>query len=108
MSADIIQTQYDRLAAVAQQYAQQAEAVAVLQQHVERSAQALRQGGWEGRGAASFGAEMDTVVLPVMHRLHTAFVQAQSVTLKIAEVIRQAEEEAAEPLHRATCQRRSS
>jgi len=40
---------------------------------------------------------MDTVVLPVMRRLHTAFAQAQSVTLKIAEVIRQAEEEAAEP-----------
>lgn len=97
MSVDIIQTQYDRLAAVAQRYAQQAEAVAVLQQQVERSAQALRQRGWEGRGAAAFGAEMDNVVLPVMHRLHAAFIQAQTVTLKIAEVIRQAEEEAAEP-----------
>jgi len=98
MSADIIQTQYDRLAVVTQQYAQQAEAVAVLQQHVERTAQTLRQGGWEGRGAASFGAEMDTVVLPVMHRLHAAFVQAHTVTSKIAEVMRQAEEEAARPL----------
>ncbi len=97
MPADVIQVEYERLSEVAAGFGRNADAAAALQGQVQRSAQALRQGGWEGRGFAAFCAEMDGVVLPVMRRLHAALGQAQTVTLKIAEVARQAEEEAAQP-----------
>lgn len=97
MGNNIVQAQREELTAIAQRFAHQAEASAVLSQHVEHCADALRQTGWQGRGAAAFGAEMDTIVTPVMQRLRDALTQSQTVTLKIIEIIRQAEEEAAEP-----------
>lgn len=97
MPADVIQVQYDQLSHVASQFGRTAESVAATQQNVQRSAQQLRQGGWEGRGSAAFHAEMDVVVFPALRRLSAALNEAQKVTRQIAEVIRQAEEEAAEP-----------
>lgn len=97
MAAPVIQVDYDRLAEVARGFERNAETAAAMHKQVQRNALALRQGGWEGRGFAAFCAEMDGVVLPAMRRLHAALGQAQTVTLKIAEVARQAEEEAAEP-----------
>ncbi|MER2513743.1 MAG: WXG100 family type VII secretion target, partial [Nitrosomonas ureae] len=97
MAAPIIQADYDRLAEVARQFGRNAEAASTLQGQAQRSAQALRAGGWEGRGSAAFFAEMDDEIAPALQRLTSALRQAQDVSGQIGHLMRQAEEEAAEP-----------
>jgi len=97
MAAPIIQADYDRLAEIARQFGRNAEAASTLQGQVQRSAQALRAGGWEGRGSAAFFAEMDDEIAPALQRLTSALRQAQDVSGQIGHLMRQAEEEAAEP-----------
>ncbi len=62
---------------------------------LQRGKETLQNGGWEGRGAKAFYAEMDSVVIPGARRLHEVLGQAAEVTLKIIKTMRQAEEEAA-------------
>jgi WXG100 family type VII secretion target len=50
--------------------------------------------GWEGRGASAFAKEMADV-LPALDRLQHALREANQVTLEIARIMREAEEEAA-------------
>ncbi|MBX3010474.1 MAG: WXG100 family type VII secretion target [Caldilineaceae bacterium] len=95
MGAEIVQTDYDELAAIARRFAQQAQANRALHARVQRNVSALRQGGWQGKGSAAFFGEMDQSVFPVLQRLSDALTAAQSTTLQIEALIRQAEEEAA-------------
>lgn len=97
MPANVVQVQYDQLSRVANQFGRTAESVAATQQSVLRSAQQLRQGGWQGRGSAAFFTEIDGVVLPAMQRLSAGLKEAQKVTLQIGFLMRQAEEEASRP-----------
>lgn len=97
MSNDIIQVQYDTLKEVARRFGQQAEATAQMQGRVQQSLRTLQSGGWEGRGSAAFFAEMQDTVLPATQRLSQALQQADAVTRAIAQLMRQAEEEASAP-----------
>lgn len=101
MGAEVVQTKYEELDAIARRFAQQAQANRALQQQVQRGVAALRNGGWEGRGAAAFFGEMEQRVFPVMARLTNALAEAQVTTLVIKDLIRQAEEEAANALRGA-------
>ncbi|MBE2235614.1 MAG: WXG100 family type VII secretion target [Anaerolinea sp.] len=60
MAASVIQVEYDRLAEVANGFGRNGETAAALQGQVLRSAQQLRQGGWEGRGSAAFFSAINT------------------------------------------------
>lgn len=51
MAAEVVQTKYEELDAIARRFAQQAQTNRALQQQVQRGVDALRNGGWEGRGA---------------------------------------------------------
>ena len=97
MSAETIQAQYDHLATIAQRFANSAQANADMIGRVQRSAQALQQGGWQGKGSEAFSAEMTRTVFPALQRLTQALQEAQATTLRISEVLRQAEDEAAKP-----------
>lgn len=97
MGNEIIQAQYDQLEQIAVRFGRQAEATAQMTLRVEQSVRSLQAGGWEGRGAAAFFGEMDGVVAPSAHRLTAALQQASSVTRSIAQILRQAEEEASAP-----------
>ena len=97
MSNSIVQADYHALEEVRQRFSRNAERAAALRSQVEKSANALRQGGWEGRGSSAFFAELDGVVLPAVQRLAAALQQGSVVTQQIATVMRTAEEEAAEP-----------
>lgn len=101
MAAPVIQVDYDRLAEVANGFGRNGETAAALQRQVQRSAQQLRQGGWQGRGSAAFFAEMDGIISPAMQRLSAALKEAQKVTLQIGFLMRQAEEEASQPFRGA-------
>ncbi len=97
MGSDIIQAQYEQLEQIAVRFGQQAEAAAQTTQRAQQSMRALQAGGWEGRGAAAFFAEMQGTALPATQRLAEALQQASATTRLIVQVMRQAEEEAAAP-----------
>ncbi len=101
MGADIIQAQYDQLAAVAQRFGAQAEACASIQQQLLQRMQPLEQGGWQGRGRNAFLAEMSSAVLPAVQRLIGALQSGQQTTRQIGDLIYRAEEEASRPFRGA-------
>lgn len=97
MTNDIIQAHYDTLNEVARRFGGQAQANREMLAAVRRAMQPLQAGAWQGRGSAAFFNEMNSEVLPALTRLAAALEQAQSVTTAIVRVVRQAEEEAAQP-----------
>ncbi|RME50271.1 MAG: hypothetical protein D6790_21460, partial [Caldilineae bacterium] len=58
MTADIVQADYERLAAIGQQFRQQAEAVQQMAGQVRQAVNALHNGGWRGKAADAFAQEM--------------------------------------------------
>lgn len=97
MAANVIQADYERLADVAARFHHQSELIQQITQQVLRDAGALRDGGWQGRGAATFTDELEGQILPAMERLEQALVDARGITLAISATIQEAEEMAASP-----------
>ena len=54
MSASIVQAQYEQLEQIAARFATAAETQQALFQRVNQRVDALRQGGWQGKGVAAF------------------------------------------------------
>jgi WXG100 family type VII secretion target len=96
MGNDIIQAQYDVLTNVAERFGSQAQANEAMASRVQLAMRTL-EGDWQGRGSAAFFREMNSDVLPALHRLVGALHQAQTVTARIGAIVRHAEEEAAQP-----------
>lgn len=97
MGNDIIQARYDVLTNVANRFGSQAQANELMLSRVQQSMRSLESGGWHGRGSAAFFGEMNSDVLPALQRFISALQQAQIVTVRIGAIIKQAEEEAAQP-----------
>ncbi len=97
MSADIIQARYDELDAIGSRFSRLAEIHATLIDQVNRRVEALQQGGWEGKAADAFFAEMESEIFPAMRRLNKALEEAHFVMREIKRIIQEAEEEAAAP-----------
>lgn len=97
MGNDIIQARYDALASVAGRFGDQAQTSSDLLALVRQATRPLEAGGWQGRGSTAFFAEMNGEVVPAMQRLAAALDRARDVTLAIARVLREAEEEASQP-----------
>ncbi|GJM40892.1 MAG: hypothetical protein DHS20C20_11740 [Ardenticatenaceae bacterium] len=97
MSAPVIQAQYDDLAKIAERFAQQADLIQQMQQQVRQATDALKNGGWQGQGADAFHSEMDGEVFPAVNRLNHALQEGSQSTRQIIEIIKAAEEEAANP-----------
>jgi len=91
---DQIQADYDQLEQVASQFKNQAQAIQAIQQKVRGSYAKLVDKGWIGAGANAFFDEMDGQILPTQERLQDALEQAGQTTQRIAQAVRQAEEEA--------------
>ena len=97
MASDVIQAKYDELDTIARRFGQQAQGIGELRSQLQRSAQPLEQGGWQGRGSAAFFKEMNGQVVPATQRLRQALDEARAVTLQISELLRRAEQEASAP-----------
>jgi WXG100 family type VII secretion target len=95
MSATMIQSRYDDLAAIAARFGEQAEQSTALHHCVRQCADTLTQEGWEGEGVLAFRAEMDDEVFPALQRLIQALQEGRAVTLEASAILQQAEEEAA-------------
>jgi WXG100 family type VII secretion target len=97
MSADVIQARYDNLEAIAYRFAQTHNDILRLQQLLTRSFKPLQDGGWRGRGATAFFAEMNNTVFPASKRLAQALETARAVTLEAKKILETAEQEASAP-----------
>jgi WXG100 family type VII secretion target len=95
--ADLIQAQYEQLDAIAARFGQQAAVAEQISAQVRQAMSSLQQGGWIGQGAAAFFAEMEGLVFPGMGRLSAAMTEGQAATLKIKQIVQEAEEEASSP-----------
>ena len=95
MTAPIVQADYERLSEIASRFGQASERCAALEQRVQAAFGPLADGGWLGRGNASFCAEMDAVLFPAAQRLVAALDAAREVTLQIRATLFAAEQEAA-------------
>ena len=98
MAADIgsskIQADYDELTSIANQFAQESSAAEQLMNQITNLVGQLEGGGWMGRGAQAFYAEMHDEVEPGLQRLAQALEDASSSVKQISSTISQAEQEA--------------
>lgn len=99
MANSIIQAHYHELADVAGRFDHQATEVFELCLRVQRAVDTLQQGGWLGRAADRFYAEVDETLLPTLRRLVSALDDASRVSRQINQLIQQAEQEAAGRFH---------
>jgi WXG100 family type VII secretion target len=102
MTAEDIQIDYTGMGQIARSFERAAADTQQTLLRVRRYVDSLQSGGWNGRGAAAFFAEMDQEVLPSVDRLQKALREAQRVTLQVARDMRQAEEEAANVFRNGT------
>ena len=91
MSADVVQGNYEQLQQVATRFQRQSEQIAVMEAQLRRGMQKL-ESSWEGRGSQAFNREMSSLMLPGVVRLKNALNQANSITAKIANTLKQAED----------------
>ena len=94
--ADEIRVDYAQLERVAAQFARQATAVNQMQQQLRRKTGQL-QSAWVGKGSGAFFTEMNDKILPATARLHNALQEASKTTRQIAQLMAQAERDAAAP-----------
>lgn len=92
--ADEIRANYEELEQVASRFSGQSQSVEEMLQKVRACMEKLADGGWIGRGADAFFAEMEGEVLPAINRLVSALSDAAQTTGQIAQDMQQAEDEA--------------
>lgn len=93
--APIIQCQYDTMKQISNTFQRHQSQIEQMANSVNVTQQRLADGGWLGKGAEAFYAEMQTQVLPAVYRLCDALGLAARTTHRIASDLRTAEEEAA-------------
>jgi WXG100 family type VII secretion target len=91
-----IQADYDELANIANQFMQESAGVEQLMTQINNMVGQLEGGGWIGRGAQAFYAEMHDLVNPGMQRLVRALEDAGGATKQVSNIISQAEQEASQ------------
>lgn len=92
-----IRADYDQLEQVANQFANQSQAIQQMAQNIRSSMDPLEGGGWIGRGSDAFFAEMQSDVIPASERLQQALDEANRVTKQIVQIVKQAEDDASSP-----------
>ncbi|MCB9079686.1 MAG: WXG100 family type VII secretion target [Anaerolineaceae bacterium] len=93
--SNTIQAEYEQLEGIAGTFGKEADSSTTMTAQVRKNYEALKNGGWLGRGADAFFNEMDDEILPALERFFAALEKGQGVTTEIVSQIHQAEEEAA-------------
>ncbi len=89
-----IQADYDELANIANQFAQEAAGVEQQTAKIMGLVGELEAGGWIGLGANAFYGEIYDLVEPGLQKLSRALEDAANATKQIAQMVQQAEQEA--------------
>lgn len=96
MSSDKVQYKYAEMQEIAKEARAKSDSTAQTRQRLNQQIQTLHDGGWVGKGAQSFFAEMQNDILPAVSRLENALEQLGMVLLQSADTMREAEERAAQ------------
>lgn len=96
MSAPKIRGDYEALSAIEKTFAKEAQDMRQVLQRLQSATEALRNGDWIGTGATAFYAEMDSAIFPAQQRLTQALSQAAQVTRNVSQLVKTAEDEAAQ------------
>jgi WXG100 family type VII secretion target len=94
MAADKVRSDYDQLKTIAQTFSSQADTLNGMNQNVSSCMDTLQGGDWIGQGANAFFKEMNDSILPTMKRLQAAMTESARITTQIAQVMKQAEDQA--------------
>jgi WXG100 family type VII secretion target len=92
--AEEIRADYDKLEEVAGRFNNQSQEMQQMGRQVRASYGKLRDGGWIGDAATKFFGEMEELVFPASDRLTEALEEAGQTTQRIAQTVKQAEQEA--------------
>lgn len=91
---DIIQVDYQKLEDIARLFAQQTEECIQLSQRIKEPLKALQNSGWEGSAAKAFLTEVNEDIFPTMKRLSDSLFEGERMTMQIAKILQDADEEA--------------
>lgn len=91
--AERVEVNYDDLERIRSTFSQQSQEIQNMLRRMSNQVDGLRGGGWIGRGADAFYAEMDNEILPAIQRLIRALDEADRVVAQIMAEFRRAEEE---------------
>ncbi len=89
-----VQVDYDELANIANEFMQESAGIEQLTNQINNLVGELEGGGWIGRGADAFYAEMHDLVNPGLQRLGRALEDAGGAIKQISDILSQAEQEA--------------
>ncbi len=89
-----VQADYDELANIANQFAQESSAAEQLTNDILNLVGELEGGGWIGRGAQAFYSEMHDEVEKGLRNLSSALEDASNAVKQISNTISQAEQDA--------------
>jgi WXG100 family type VII secretion target len=89
-----IQADYDELANIANELAQESQAVEQLTNQIMNLVGQLESGGWIGRGADAFFGEMQDLVQPGLQRLGRGLEDGSNAVKQISNILSQAENDA--------------
>lgn len=92
---DRVRYQYDNLEGFARQFSDHAADAQQVRTRLSQQLAILEGGGWLGEGAQRFSAEMREQILPALDALARALDGANGAILRAAEMMREAEAEAA-------------
>lgn len=92
---DRVRYQYDNLEGFARQFSDHAADAQQVRTRLSQQLAILEDGGWVGEGAARFSSEMREQILPALDALARALDGANGAILRAAEMMREAEAEAA-------------
>lgn len=92
---DRVRYQYDNLEGFARQFSDHAADAQQVRTRLSQQLAVLEDGGWVGEGAKRFSAEMREQILPALDALARALDGANGAILRAAEMMREAEAEAA-------------
>ena len=95
MSASKVRSDFPALNQIAQAFGREAETNRQAVQKIKQAMGVLQGGDWVGKGATKFYGEMNSAVLPSLQRLVASLENARQTTIKISQVMQQAENDAA-------------
>lgn len=95
MPAPKVRSDHDALRQLARQFNDSSSNTHQMLQNLKSKMGELRGKDWIGKGADKFYAEMDSSVFPSLQRLTKALGHSAQITVKISQVMKQAEDDAA-------------
>lgn len=94
MGNEVIQADYEKLDDIAKRFEQHAVQNQEMVHRVRQQIDNLMSNGWKGKAATDFQVEFNQQVYPALNRAVKALQDARDITLRVGEIVKQAEEEA--------------